>query len=154
MNIETKEVYSEVYQVLNLLGDEYKDKLPKSFIKMIEEKRDFNYNPQLTDEMLLSEQNVHKETMNIITLLYLNYWCSNENEVIEIKKRLKENEDKYQEELREKYNPDNIFKNRESKAIVEETIKENSEEMAIVEYKKPFFAQILDKIKSIFHIKK
>ena len=33
MNIKTKEIYSEVYQVLNLLGNEYIDKLPTSLIK-------------------------------------------------------------------------------------------------------------------------
>ncbi len=38
MNIKTKEIYSEVYQVLNLLGNEYIDKLPKSLFNMLEEK--------------------------------------------------------------------------------------------------------------------
>lgn len=154
MNVETREVYSEVYQVINLLGSEYREKLPKSFIETIEEKRDINYNPQLTDEMLLSEQNVHKETMHIITLLYLNYWCSDEKEVLEIKKRLQENEYKYQAEIREKYNPDNIFKKPEKEIIKEEIIDENNEEKAVVEYKKSFIVQILNKIKKIFQIKK
>lgn len=38
MNIKTKEIYSEVYQVLNLLGNEYIDKLPTSLINMLKEK--------------------------------------------------------------------------------------------------------------------
>ena len=45
MNIKTKEIYSEVYQVLKLLGNEYIDKLPKSLFNMLEEKRDIHYNP-------------------------------------------------------------------------------------------------------------
>ena len=39
MNIKTKEIYSEVYQVLNLLGNEYIDKLPTSLINMLKKKR-------------------------------------------------------------------------------------------------------------------
>ena len=35
MNEKTKEIYSEVYQVLNLLGNEYIDKLPKSLFNML-----------------------------------------------------------------------------------------------------------------------
>ena len=38
MNRKTKEIYSEVYQVLNFLGNEYIDKLPKSLVNMLEKK--------------------------------------------------------------------------------------------------------------------
>ena len=60
MNIKTKEIYSEVYQVLNLLGNEYIDKLPTSLINMLKEKREINYNPQYTDDIPLNEQNIKK----------------------------------------------------------------------------------------------
>ena len=46
MNINTKETYSEVYEILNLLGNDYITKLPKSLYAMIQEKRDINYNPK------------------------------------------------------------------------------------------------------------
>ena len=89
MNIKTKEIYSEVYQILNLLGNEYKNKLPVSLINMLTEKREINYNPNYTEDRPLSEQNIKKETIAIIVLLYLNYWCENENEVLEAKHILK-----------------------------------------------------------------
>ena len=120
MNIETKETYSEVYQILNLLGNEYINKLPKSLFNMLEEKRDINYNPKYTDDIPLNKQNIKKETISIIALLHLNYWCENESEQIELKQLFKNNEDKYQEEVRNKYNVDNIFKKHN-----EETIPEN-----------------------------
>ena len=62
MNIKTKEIYSEVYQVLNLLGNEYIYKLPTNLINMLKEKREINYNPQYTDDIPLNEQNIKKET--------------------------------------------------------------------------------------------
>lgn len=109
MNIKTKEIYSEVYQVLNLLGNEYIDKLPKSLFNMLEEKRDINYEPKYTEDIPLNKQNIKNETLSIIALLHLNYWCENVNEKNELNQMLKNNEDRYQDELRKKYDPDNIF---------------------------------------------
>ena len=60
MNVKTKEIYSEVYQILNLLGNEYISKLPNSLINMLKEKREINYNPEYTDEKPLNEQNIRK----------------------------------------------------------------------------------------------
>lgn len=145
MNIKTKEIYSEVYQVLNLLGNEYIDKLPKSLFNMLEEKRDINYEPKYTDDLPLNKQNIKKETLSIIALLHLNYWCENANEKNELNQMFKNNEDRYQDELRKKYDPDNIFK----KQVQENIIKK---EVALVEYKEPIFRKLINKIKNIFHM--
>lgn len=145
MNINTKEVYSEVYQILNLLGNEYINKLPTKLFNMLEEKRETAYEPIYVEDIPLDEQNIKKETMSIITLLYLNYWCENENEKNEIKQILKNNEDKYQELLREKYNPDDIFKKDKEELNI------NTKEKALVEIKKQFFIKrLLEIIKHIF----
>lgn len=151
MNIKTKEIYSEVYQVLNLLGNEYMDKLPTNLINMLKEKREINYNPLYTDEIPLNEQNIKKETMSIIVFLYLNYWCEDANEMSEVKHILKKNEDKYQLELRKKYNPDNIFKNynQELKKVNNKIV----DETAMIPYDKSIFMKIINKLKSIFHIR-
>ena len=67
MNIKTQAIYSEVYQILNLLGNEYIDKVPISLIDMLSEKRKEDYNPQYTDEVPLNEQNIKKESLSIIS---------------------------------------------------------------------------------------
>ena len=143
MNIKTKEIYSEVYQVLNLLGNEYIDKLPKSLFNMLEEKRNINYEPKYTEDLPLNKQNIKKETLSIIALLHLNYWCENVNEKNELNQMFKNNEDRYQDELRKKYDPDNIFK----KHIQENIIKN---EVSLVEYKESIFKRLINKIKSLF----
>ncbi len=143
MNRKTKEIYSEVYQVLNFLGNEYIDKLPKSLVNMLEKKRDINYEPKYTEDIPLNKQNIKKETISIIALLHLNYWCENENEKFELKQIFKNNEDMYENELRKKYNPDNIFK----KHVQEKIIKN---EVALVEYKESIFKRLINKIKSLF----
>ena len=143
MNRKTKEIYSEVYQVLNFLGNEYIDKLPKSLVNMLEKNRDINYEPKYTEDIPLNKQNIKKETISIIALLHLNYWCENENEKFELKQIFKNNEDMYENELRKKYNPDNIFK----KHVQEKIIKN---EVALVEYKESIFKRLINKIKSLF----
>lgn len=149
MNIKTKEIYSEVYQVLNLLGNEYIDKLPTSLINMLKEKREINYNPQYTDDIPLNEQNIKKETISIIVLLYLNYWCKDDNEISEVKNILKENENKYQVELREKYNPDNIFSNQHRNSSIDNA--QNNQELALIERKNiKWYKKIWKTIKNFF----
>lgn len=143
MNIKTKEIYSEVYQVLNLLGNEYIDKLPNSLLNMLKEKRNMDYNPQYIEDVPLNKQNIKKETISIIALLHLNYWCENTKEKNELNQMFKNNEDRYQDEIRKKYNPDNIFK----KHIQENVIKN---EVSLVEYKESIFKRLINKIKSLF----
>ena len=122
MNIKTKEIYSEVYQVLNLLGNEYINKLPNSLLNMLKEKRNTNYNPQYIEDIPLNKQNIRKETLAIIALLHLNYWCDNEKEKLELKQILKNHEDKYQQELRNKYNSEDIFKKHIQENIVKNQV--------------------------------
>lgn len=149
MNIKTKEIYSEVYQVLNLLGNDYIDKLPTSLINMLREKREVNYNPQYTDDIPLNEQNIKKETMSIIVLLYLNYWCEDENENLGVKQILKSNEDKYRLELREKYNSDNIFCNQHKNSSIDN--EQDNQKLALIETSNiKWYKKILKTIKNFF----
>lgn len=147
MNVETKEVYSEVYQVLNLLGTEYINKLPNSLFNMLKEKRDINYTPQYAEDIPLDEQNIKKETLAIIALLHLNYWCENEEEKAELKQLLSNNEIRYQQEIRDKYDPENVFKKRNAENVVEK-------QTSLVEYKIPFLKRIISKIKNTIERKK
>mgnify|MGYP005784335891 CR=1 FL=1 len=73
----------------------------------------------------------------------MNYWCENVNEKNELNQMFKNNEDRYQDELRKKYDPDNIFK----KHIQENIIKN---EVSLVEYKESIFKRLINKIKSLF----
>lgn len=143
MNIKTKEIYSEVYQVLNLLGNEYVDKLPKSLFNMLEEKRNINYETKYTKDLPLNKQNIKKETLSIIALLHLNYWCENLNEKNELNQMFKNNEDRYQNELKKKYDSNDIFKKQ-----VQENIIKN--EVSLIEYKESIFKRLINRIKSLF----
>ena len=138
--------YSEVYEILNLLEDEYKNRVPKKVIEFFERERDEKYNPIIEIDVPLDKQNLKRETMVLLAILNMNYWCDNEDEKQEMLKSFNENEvsKKLKEkELAEKYNPDNLFKKNEIHEVIEE--------VAMVEYKEPNCIQkIISKIKSLF----
>ena len=148
MNVQTREIYSEVYSILNLLGESYIKKLPVSLFNMIKEEKRQDYNPKYDSEINLEQQSIKRETLSMIALFHLNYWCNSDEEKNELKTLFKTNEEKHQAEIREKYNPDNLFK-KHSLQQEESTI---TNEVAMVEYKEPLFKRIINKIKKIFHI--
>ena len=149
MNVDTQEMYSEVYSILNLLGNNYIAKLPKSLFKMIEEEKSSTYNPQYSEDKSLNEQNIKRESLAMIALFHLNYWCNSNEEKEQLKQLFKNNEEKHQAEIRKKYNPDNLFKNRRQEITTESQPFIN--DVAIVKYKeKNFLQKIFDKIKYLF----
>lgn len=151
MEIQRKEMYSEVYSVLNLLGEKYIKKLPISLINMIKDERKKEYNPKYDLKANLAEQNIRRESLSMIALLHLNYWCESEEEKDSLKELFKNNEEIHQAEIREKYNPDNLFKNRikEEKKL----IKEEKEQTMLVPVKENSFTRFIKKLKNIFNIK-
>ena len=76
MNVQTQEMYSEVYSILNLLGESYIKKLPVSLFNMIKEERREDYNPKYDSKINLEQQNIKRETLSMIALFHLNYWCN------------------------------------------------------------------------------
>lgn len=150
MNVGTQEMYSEVYSILNLLGSSYITKLPKSLFKMIEEEKSSTYNLQYSEDQSLSKQNIKRESLSMIALFHLNYWCNSDEEKEQLKQLLKNNEEKHQAEIREKYNPDNLFKNNKQETIQEANV--NSNNLAIVEYKESILKKFINKIKSLLHL--
>ena len=145
MNITTKKIYSEVYQVLEVLGDEYIGKLPIRLFNMIKEKRDIYYNPIYTTEIPLNIQNMKKETLKIIALLHLNYWCENDEERIELEKILKNNEEKYTTENKGKYS----LKKLNNKDFMEQI---NENQFLEVKQEKTTLKKIIEKIRKILNI--
>lgn len=148
MDEMTQEIYSEVYSILNLLGDYFINKLPTSLYEMIKKEKSSTYNPQYSKKIDLNEQNIKRESLSMIALFHLNYWCNDESKKEELRKIFLDNENKYQVELREKYNPDNIFNKKEVLKIKQE---ENYNKNLPVEVKEEkFYRKLIDFIKKIF----
>ena len=146
MMLDTMMAYSEVYEILNLLDKEYKEKVPDKVRTFFEEERLKDYKPEINVDIPLIDQNLKRETITLLAILNLNYWCDTPEEKQEIIDELANNEEE-KRELLEKYNLDNLFKNKlEEKHEITHT-----EELSVVEYKKPNFIQkLLSKITRLF----
>lgn len=140
------EAFSEVYEIFKLMPQELLNKIPQKFYEIIKEERDKEYLPNIKEP--IENQKLKDETIILLGLIYRDFLCSqDEKKRLQEKdaRDLKEAERILEAELREKYNPDNIFKkNREE-------IEPSNEETAMIEYKEQsFLKRLFEKIKSLF----
>ena len=144
--------YAEVDEILSLMEDKYIEKVPQKLRDLFKEKRLDGYNPKIDVNIPLDEQNLQRKTFAILAMLNLNYWCEDEKEKERLIKIYTENDRKREEELREKYNPDNLFQNKNINKDEQNENQEKSDTFKLVEYQKEesFFKKILRKIASFF----
>ena len=142
---EFAEASAEINEILKYLPEEYIGKIPtklKDFFTKVEDK---DYITNIHPSKPLDEQDIKPKTKTLLTILYREYWC-NEEEKAELDKILMENDKQYEAELREKYNLDNIFKKNEKTAEIE-TI----EETELVKYEnKTWYQKMFEFIGDIF----
>ena len=177
MDIKTKETYSEVHSVLELLGEDYIRRLPSKMYNMIEEERLKEYNPSYS--MPIKNENIKKEALAIIAVLHLNYWCETEEEKSRLNNLFENNYTKYQDELRNMYivnsnekekekeketeidtekeinkKEDNIIENNDETNIITNSNNTNRNNTDIKEYDDNnvtgFFKKLINKIKGFF----
>ena len=147
----TKELSEAAVEFNCILGNSSKEiieKIPIKFLDFLKSIASKTYKFDYDQSKSLNEQNLKPETRGLIALVYQDYICNDEERKEYIQKsQVFANQ---QEDLkREKYNPDDIFKNKKNYS---ENIEEDiSTETAIVEYKeKNFIQRLFDKIKNLF----
>lgn len=147
---EFNEAITETLDILNHMENVYIEKIPKKFIDFLKNNQSTTYISDLDHSKKLNEMNLNEKTKDILATIYINYWCTLEQKSDYIS-LLEQNEKKYQKELREKYNPDDLFKKHiEDKNVTEYDIQS---EVTLVKYKESIFKRFINKIKDIFHIK-
>lgn len=155
-NIILKNVFAEMSILFNYIDYNLITKVPLHILECIENEKNPNHKIVIDPNKSLDEQNLLKETFSLLTVFKLDYWCDDEKEKKEILAILNNNEEKYQTQLKEKYNPDNIFKNNQS-IIDKNTSTQNSSIPTIVDNedgideKNNIFTYILKKIKIIIN---
>ena len=108
--------YKEVMEIIQYLPEDEYNKIPE-------------------DKIEFFKKNI------IIISIFLDYFATEKQKekIIEI---LKYNEQQVEQEKRNKYNPNTIFKNLEKESIQEKTEIENTKHtVAVVEYKENFFTK-------------
>ena len=141
--------YSEIYEILNLMEDEDKERVPQEVRDFFEEQRMKEYKPNIRTDIPLTEQNLKRETVVLLTILVINYWCDSEEEKQSFIDELEKNE-KIKMELQE-YNLDNLFKNR--RKTKEDVVMEQVENVEMIQYKENLFTKLKKWFEKIFNKK-
>lgn len=148
MNDVYKRAYTEVIEIIKYFPKEEYNKIPIKKINFYKENMDKNYKFQINPKISLEEQNISKEANAILITIFNDYFATYRQKEV-LNNLLKKNQQKIEQDKLKKYNPDNIFKKNISE-IPQEEIKENTENMQLIEYKENIFKKIFNKIKSIF----
>ena len=114
LNTRYANAFKEVDYYLKGIREEDIEKIPNKLKEFIKENASESYLVDFDYNKPLSEITISKEAKGIISIICLNYWCENEEEKREYLGLLNTNEQEYQKILREKYNPENIFKSDRS----------------------------------------
>lgn len=148
MTNEYKRTLCDIDIIINELEDKEKNMIPSKLRKIIHDNKLESYESEIRIDIPLEQQQLHPDTQSFLAMLYLNYWCQDENEKRELRVTLADNEEKFQKELSEKYDVYNIFKERQERTLNrdEEEIKETQ----VTLYKEPLIKRILNKIFSFF----
>ena len=125
--------YKEIYEILKIFPKELVDRIPKYKLDNIT-KETFDGKTMLD------------ETAAILAILFRDYWAT-EKQKIKIINYHNTQREKMANEIKEKYDPENVFKRRN---IEQEKAKKTKEALAVVEYKESIFKKFLSKIKALF----
>ena len=149
-NIEYSEAIVEVLEILEYSDDNILEKIPKKLIKFWKRNKSKTYKPNLDHDKSISEMNLKDKTKSILSMIYLNYLC-NDEESKKIKSIINHNEEIYQTELVKNYNSQYLEKEKNIANIINKNTKSTS--ITIIENKESIFKKIINRIKRFFNIK-
>ncbi len=132
---------------LNVIKNIYGNIYDKKIYDFIDVSRDKKVLINFDINLPIESQNISQETIEFISFLNLQYWCT-DSQKVELQKIYDENEQKYQQKIK-----DNLEKSFNYKEInIEEQYFENSvnEQLALAEVKNNFIYRIINKIKNLF----
>ena len=154
INSTYAKAYTEVLEIIKYFPQEEYNKIPNEKIEFYKNNMDKDYVFFINPEIDLSKQNISSEANAIIVNLFTEFYATEEQKA-KIKDILNINQQKEEQEKKEKYNPDDIFKKvNNTTEITNIEISENNTNTALIEYKESFFTRFKNFIFKILHINK
>lgn len=141
---ELSEAAVEFNSILEYTSEDLKNKIPKKFLDFLQSIQSKTYKFEYDKTKKLDEQKLKPKTRGLIALVYQDYIC-NEAEKEEYIQKSQKLIKQIEESKREKYNPNDIFKDKKI-----ENDKDTTNTVEIVEYKESIIKRIIRKIKNIF----
>ena len=134
--------YKEVIEILKYVPQESVNKIPKTMLETFEKKMDKDYVFNVDINKSFEEQNLLEETKDIFAVIFRDYWATLYQRE-RIKAKEKYDRQKIEEEKANKYNPDDIFKNKEKDNVVE------NNNLPVEIKKENFFKKLISFIKKM-----
>lgn len=126
--------YKEIVEILKYVPEESVNKIPKEMRDMFEAEQLKTYDFQIDTEKAFEEQELLKETKAILANIFRDYWATDYQKARIIEKENQDREE-WERKKREKYNPNDIFKNRNTSTNNDDT-SQNIQEQLNEEYNK------------------
>lgn len=133
----------EVSEILNHLKKSDYDKIPKEVIDIIEKNKDKEYIWKYDETKDLKNQNVSKDTIAILSYINMQYLLNEEQRKF-AQEIFNENQKKLENLKKDKYNSDNLFKDKQINLDTSKT-----SELSISKYKESIFTKIKNWLKQI-----
>ena len=146
MKQEYMEAFSEVDEILEIMPTALSNKIPQKFKEIIKNEKSKDYIPNIKEP--IDKCPIREETIIILALIYRDFLC-NEEERKKLKSRDAQALRIFEEELRERYNPDDIFKKKKEKKQEMENIQVEETSIAVIQEKK-WYKKIFNIIKKFF----
>ena len=153
--------YTEVLGMIKYFSSESLDKIPEDVIQMYEENKDENYDFEFDRNRSFEDQEISKLAKILIANIFTDYIATDEEREYLNYKDQKELE-KIEEEKRNKYNPNEIFNNRNRKEKIQEDeiqivnlqekqiAEDENTSITTVKENESILKRILEKVRSIF----
>lgn len=155
MNISktTRRAYSEVDEFLSLISEENLNKVPQEIKNLFKEEKDTEYVKNIDPNEDIAKQDLMEETLAIIAMLNLKYWCEDEKEKERLIEIYQNNEEKYKDLFQIDFNENEIFRKDKIEVSTDEQKDTDENEKQLTEYSENIFKKIINHIFKVFHIR-
>lgn len=135
--------YKEVLVVISNLKEEDYNKIPENYIEFFKYNCNNDYEFEYNTSKPFYEQKLLKETKYILFGLFEKFWATDQQKAKINTFKINFN-NKLEEQRREKYNLDNLFKSK----TIENKMETNN--VSMIKYKENIFNKIWRNIKNVF----
>lgn len=111
---EDLKAYAEVDYIIKHMNEKYYSKIPQSLQHFFENIKDPDYKVYVNPHQPLQDQGLTKYALEIIALLHIKYWCENGARKEELLEKMKENQEKFEAQLREQFSTQTLFSKENS----------------------------------------
>ena len=140
----SSDTYEELYEILSLMDKSTVMKIPEEILNTIAEKRNSKYESRIDKNDLFNKNNMREETLDVLCYIDYHYWMD-KSKKRELDELTRQNEWRKEQEKKDKYNSDLLFKKE-----IDNTHKyENNHKYEMIPHNESIFKKKWKKLLSI-----